>query len=468
MGKRMRTLVRALMCAVLTGSFSAGAAVQYTYDNLNRLTAAAYDNGVSISYRYDAAGNLLAATTTSTLVADTTPNSFSFDAVTGAGLAAQTESAAITVSGITAPVAISVSNGQYQINGGTWTSTAGTVSNGDTVKVRVTASGNGGGTTTATLTIGAVSASFAVTTATASLAGLDWPINCIPGQTCNSSIGYPDPDGNGVAFNCAAPGYVGHQGTDISITLAQMDAGVDVLASESGEVLWVFDGKYDRCPNASEPDCQAPVGSGMPSDGYRVCTPLGPYCPVGAGSCSWCFDGGNVVVIKHDSGSTAFATRYDHLKKNSITVRAGDRVSKGQVIAKVGSAGNSTGPHLHFEVWGTTFYDPVDPWQGQCNLTPSAKWYDPVSPWSTLTASTGNDCLFNWAEDTYPTLFTPTRPTTQTFGSYTLRHYTQTNNYLAISGGNAHLYYYAPTASSNALLDLGLVSTWKQQAGCTQ
>lgn len=216
--------------------------------------------------------------------------------------------------------------------------------------------------------------------------GLSWPIQCIPGQTCLGAPGYPDTAGKGVAFNCGLPGYVGHQGTDISVTPAQMAGGVDVLAADDGVVLWVFDGKYDRCPDANEPDCQAPVAPSAPgqSQGYQVCTPAGPYCRNGAGSCYWCFWGGNVVVIRHASGSVAFATRYDHLKRNSISVVPGQQVHRGQVIAQVGSAGHSSGPHLHFEVWGKTYYDPVDPWQGQCNPAPTSPWRDPSTPWSTL------------------------------------------------------------------------------------
>jgi len=84
---------------------------------------------------------------------------------------------------------------------------------------------------------------------------LMWPIDCIPGVTCSSSIGYPDIDGDGLAFNCGPAGYIGHEGTDICITWEQMDIGVDVLAAADGEVLWVFDGKYDRCPNPDQPDC---------------------------------------------------------------------------------------------------------------------------------------------------------------------------------------------------------------------
>ena len=54
---------------------------------------------------------------------------------------------------------------------------------------------------------------------------------------------------------------------------------------------------------------------------------------------------GNYIIINHGNGIT---TRYAHSSK--LYVSAGQTVSKGQVIAAVGSTGNSTGPHLHFEV----------------------------------------------------------------------------------------------------------------------
>ena len=54
---------------------------------------------------------------------------------------------------------------------------------------------------------------------------------------------------------------------------------------------------------------------------------------------------GYAVVIQHEDGSLAI---YGHC--NSILVNRGQKVKQGQVVAKSGSTGNSTGPHLHFEV----------------------------------------------------------------------------------------------------------------------
>lgn len=56
---------------------------------------------------------------------------------------------------------------------------------------------------------------------------------------------------------------------------------------------------------------------------------------------------GHTVVIDHGNG---IRTRYAHMYPGSISVRVGQYVYQGQQIGRIGSTGNSTGPHLHFEV----------------------------------------------------------------------------------------------------------------------
>lgn len=127
-------------------------------------------------------------------------------------------------------------------------------------------------------------------------------------ETTNITSNYgnrEDPFGRGTTF---------HGGIDISG--GRGEGQVNVIASKDGVVVYPTDGVLNNCPSSSSlSDC---------GGGY-----------------------GNYVIIQHSDGKY---TLYAHMYENSITVKAGDTVSQGQVIGKIGSSGNSTGAHLHFEV----------------------------------------------------------------------------------------------------------------------
>lgn len=62
---------------------------------------------------------------------------------------------------------------------------------------------------------------------------------------------------------------------------------------------------------------------------------------------------GNYIVVQHSNG---MQTIYAHL--SFVGVSTGTTVGQGQVIGKTGNSGNSTGPHLHFEILGTRNWNP--------------------------------------------------------------------------------------------------------------
>jgi hypothetical protein len=102
--------------------------------------------------------------TSTTLAADTTPDAFSFVDQTNVAISSTITSAAITVSGINSPATITVSGGTYNINGGSFTASSGSVSNGDTVQARNTSSGSYSTAVNTVVTIGGVSDTFTSTT----------------------------------------------------------------------------------------------------------------------------------------------------------------------------------------------------------------------------------------------------------------------------------------------------------------
>lgn len=95
---------------------------------------------------------------------DTTPDAFSFTALTDVAFASSNESESVTIIDISTDVDVSISGGEYSIDGGAFTSAAGTLTEGQTLTIAVTADSEFSTTSTATITVGDVSASFSVTT----------------------------------------------------------------------------------------------------------------------------------------------------------------------------------------------------------------------------------------------------------------------------------------------------------------
>lgn len=129
--------------------------------------------------------------------------------------------------------------------------------------------------------------------------------------------------------------YNGHNGTDICLhDFRQMDRCVRVIAAASGTVVQISISNFDR---------NTELGTGLPA---------------------------NIVQIRNEDGTYAF---YYHLMKNSVTVKLGEYVLQGQTIGYVGSSGNSTDAHLHFEpgYYSGNTWIKRDPWQGTYNHSAS-------------------------------------------------------------------------------------------------
>lgn len=75
---------------------------------------------------------------------------------------------------------------------------------------------------------------------------------------------------------------------------------------------------------------------------------------------------GNYIYINHEG---AYQTRYLHLKKDTLKVKVGQAVKKGDIIAYMGTTGYSTGAHLHFEVrLNGTPQDPIPYLSGEKSI----------------------------------------------------------------------------------------------------
>jgi uncharacterized delta-60 repeat protein len=125
-------------------------------------------------------GTAIHITYTSTTAMDTSPDAFSFTDQTGVAQSTAITSAPITIAGIAAAASISVSNGEYSLDGINFVSTDGTVNNGDSITLRHTSASAASTSVNTILTIGGVTDTFTSTTAAAAGGGggggaLSWP-----------------------------------------------------------------------------------------------------------------------------------------------------------------------------------------------------------------------------------------------------------------------------------------------------
>ena len=87
-----------------------------------------------------------------------------------------------------------------------------------------------------------------------------------------------------------------------------------------------------------------------------------------------------------------------------------------------------------------------------------------VAPW---TLSAKSDCLFNWAERTYPEIFGPAGAASANLPPYYYRYYSRTGTYLASSSADSHIWILSPLFG-NAPLDVAPLDAYLGVAGCRQ
>lgn len=88
-------------------------------------------------------------------------------------------------------------------------------------------------------------------------------------------------------------------------------------------------------------------------------------------SCGYTSSRWNAVYVRHADGSVAW---YGHLKRGSVTAQGvGATVARGEYLGLVGSSGNSSAPHLHFELYSGGVL--ADPYAGSCNALDGGTWW---------------------------------------------------------------------------------------------
>lgn len=184
---------------------------------------------------------------------------------------------------------------------------------------------------------------------------LGLPIDCRFGFNCFiQQYADTDPGPKATDFRGGLLSYQNHSGTDFALmTLHQMRVGVPVIASADGRVVGVRNNMEDG-----------------------VFAKHGPAAIAGK-------DCGNGVRLDHGDG---WQTQYCHLRKGSVTLRAGQLVRAGEPMGLVGMSGRAQFPHVHLSVLQDG--QKIDPFTGKA-LTGTCNRADCNKPlWRASTART--------------------------------------------------------------------------------
>lgn len=139
-----------------------------------------------------------------------------------------------------------------------------------------------------------------------------------------------------------------NSGANRSVNAGCDTSGVNVMGS--GSFLWPADNHSISGNDFWSGHLGIDISAGMGANVYAADSGVVVYAAgIGGGY-------GNMIMIDHGNG---YHTLYAHL--SAFMVRCGQGVSRGQLIAYAGSTGNSTGPHLHFEIrYFDQFMNPHD------------------------------------------------------------------------------------------------------------
>ncbi len=154
------------------------------------------------------------------------------------------------------------------------------------------------------------------------------PVDCTLDKDC-WLVNYVDvdPSAGALDYQCGTRSYNDHNGTDIAIPdYVSMQSGVNVLAAADGTVLRLRDSVADWPPITDDEDA-AKKRADIRAKNQ---------------------DCGNGVFIEHDNGYTGI---YCHMKKDSIAVKVGQKVKRGEILGQVGMSGFTEFPHLHFGIY---------------------------------------------------------------------------------------------------------------------